>query len=116
MAASHDSSLVSLETTIALTTLSKSSIYELMGRGDFPAPVKLSARRVAWRMQDLSRWLDSRVASEIKAIRPRVVPADAQSLHAVKATLAVIEEHGGATAEERAFFEMIVAKLSESAQ
>lgn len=42
------------------TGLSKSHLYALIRRGDFPAPLKLSARAVAWRESDVMAWLDSR--------------------------------------------------------
>ena len=60
MAALHIYPLLSLEATRASTTLSKSSIYDLIGSGDFPAPVKISARRVAWKSEEVQAWLDSR--------------------------------------------------------
>ena len=44
----------------ALTGLSRSTIYEWMKRGDFPQPVKLGVRLVAWRQSDLLAWLESR--------------------------------------------------------
>lgn len=37
-------------------TLSKSTIYRLIKSGHFPAPVKISCRRVAWRKCDLDDW------------------------------------------------------------
>ena len=43
-----------------LTGLSKSSIYAWMKRGDFPQPVKLGTRLVAWRESDIAAWLESR--------------------------------------------------------
>jgi prophage regulatory protein len=42
------------------TGLSRSTLYEWMKRGDFPQPVKLGARVVAWRESDLTAWLESR--------------------------------------------------------
>jgi prophage regulatory protein len=42
------------------TGLSRSTIYEWMKRGEFPQPVKLGARLVAWRESDLTAWLESR--------------------------------------------------------
>ena len=42
------------------TGLSKSSIYEWMKRGDFPQPVKLGTRLVAWRESEIAAWLESR--------------------------------------------------------
>jgi prophage regulatory protein len=44
----------------ARTGLSRSTLYEWMKRGDFPQPVKLGARLVAWRESDVAEWLDSR--------------------------------------------------------
>ena len=41
----------------ARSGLSRSTIYAWMARGDFPKPVKLSGRMVAWREQDIDDWL-----------------------------------------------------------
>ena len=40
----------------ALTGLSRSTIYEMMERGDFPRPVRIGRRAVAWRDSDLAAW------------------------------------------------------------
>ncbi len=42
---------------------SKSSIYAWVKAGTFPAPVRLSARAVAWREEDIDRWISGRVAT-----------------------------------------------------
>ena len=44
----------------ARTGLSKSTIYAWIERGDFPQPVKLGTRLVAWRESDITAWLESR--------------------------------------------------------
>lgn len=44
----------------ARTGLSRSTLYDWMSRGEFPRPVKLGARIVAWRESDIAAWLDSR--------------------------------------------------------
>ena len=44
----------------ACTGLSRSTIYEWMKRGEFPQPVKMGARLVAWRESDVIAWLDTR--------------------------------------------------------
>ena len=44
----------------ARTGLSRSTLYDWMKRGDFPAPVRLGARLVAWRESDVTEWLESR--------------------------------------------------------
>lgn len=43
-----------------LTALKKSSIYAGVKSGTFPAPVRLSARAVAWRERDLAFWQEQR--------------------------------------------------------
>lgn len=43
----------------ALTGLSKTTLYRLMGAGEFPRPVVIAKRAVAWRAADLNRWLAS---------------------------------------------------------
>jgi len=42
------------------TGLSRSTLYDWMQRGEFPQPVKLGARLVAWRESDVVAWLESR--------------------------------------------------------
>jgi prophage regulatory protein len=42
------------------TGLSRSTIYAWMERGDFPKPVRLGTRIVAWRESDVTAWLESR--------------------------------------------------------
>ncbi|MEL6286639.1 MAG: AlpA family transcriptional regulator [Pseudomonadota bacterium] len=46
----------------ARTGLARSTIYEWVKRGDFPKPVRLGARLVAWRESDVADWLQSREA------------------------------------------------------
>lgn len=40
--------------------LGRSTIYDLVRKGDMPAPVHLSERVSAWRTSDLIEWLESR--------------------------------------------------------
>lgn len=44
----------------ARTGLSRSTLYDWMKRGEFPQPVKLGTRLVAWRESDVTAWLESR--------------------------------------------------------
>lgn len=41
----------------------KSSMYAGVKAGTFPAPVRLSARCVAWREEDIDKWISERVAT-----------------------------------------------------
>lgn len=44
--------------------LSRSTIYEMMNRGEFPRPVRIGRRAVAWREADVGEWLASREPTE----------------------------------------------------
>ena len=52
--------LMRLPEVMAATTLCKASIYRLRQRGQFPDPVDLIGRTVAWRRKDVERWLKTR--------------------------------------------------------
>lgn len=43
-----------------LTGLSRSTIYDLMAKGLFPRPVRLTAKAVAWPESAISDWLAQR--------------------------------------------------------
>ena len=57
--------LLSRQKVQSKTTLSRSSIYDMIARGEFPKPVKISGRRVAWLEASLDAWIQSRTASTI---------------------------------------------------
>jgi prophage regulatory protein len=42
--------------------LARSAIYKAIQEGRFPKPVRIGARAVAWRHQDIEAWLQSRAA------------------------------------------------------
>ena len=46
-----------LGSVLQRTTLSRSHLYNLMKRGEFPKPVRLGARSVAWRVEDIETWI-----------------------------------------------------------
>lgn len=45
------------------TGLSRSTIYEMIGRGEFPRQVQLSRRAVGWIADDVVEWIRSKVDS-----------------------------------------------------
>lgn len=47
----------------ALTGLARTTIYDLMARGQFPRPVKLTGKAVAWPESKITEWLASREAA-----------------------------------------------------
>jgi prophage regulatory protein len=46
-----------------LTGLSRSTIYQWIKDGEFPRPVKLGARAVGWRENDVLAWIKARETS-----------------------------------------------------
>jgi prophage regulatory protein len=52
--------LLTLRDVMKVTTLSKGSVYRLVGKGRFPAPIKLSDERIAWRVSVIARWMSER--------------------------------------------------------
>ncbi len=49
-----------INSVVRMTGLGRSTIYRLMAAELFPAPVRLTARVVAWRRVDLERWGEAR--------------------------------------------------------
>ena len=49
-----------LRTVRQITSLSTSTLYAMMARGEFPRPLRLGKRAVGWREADLRDWLESR--------------------------------------------------------
>jgi prophage regulatory protein len=43
--------------------LGRSAIYQKVKAGEFPAPVSLGARAVAWTSDSISEWMDERIAA-----------------------------------------------------
>ncbi len=43
-----------------MTGLSRSTIYDMMAKGEFPRPVRLTAKAVAWPETAIADWLASR--------------------------------------------------------
>jgi prophage regulatory protein len=54
-----DNALVRLEIlhSFRLVPFSSSTIWRKVRKGEFPAPIKISAGVTAWRVADLKRWL-----------------------------------------------------------
>ncbi|AUB82719.1 helix-turn-helix transcriptional regulator [Candidatus Thiodictyon syntrophicum] len=40
-----------------LTSLGRSTIYEMIKKGHFPAQKKISTRRVGWLLEDVENWI-----------------------------------------------------------
>lgn len=46
-----------------LTGLARSTIYSLIAKGQFPRPVRLTGKAVAWPESKITEWLASRAAA-----------------------------------------------------
>lgn len=46
-----------------ITNLATSTLYRDIARGDFPRPVLLTGRAVAWRASEVEQWLNDRQIS-----------------------------------------------------
>ena len=49
-----------LPSVVLRTTLSRSHLYALMKEGKFPKPIKLGARSVGWRVDEVEAWIAAR--------------------------------------------------------
>jgi prophage regulatory protein len=58
--------LLRLPEVESMVGLRKSSIYEQVKRGDFPAPVKLSRRAVCWPASSIDSWIADRIKGSSK--------------------------------------------------
>ncbi len=52
--------IIKIPEVIEMTGLSKSTIYVLISRGEFPAQLKLSERASGWTLSSVEDWIDSR--------------------------------------------------------
>ncbi len=53
--------LLRLPMVMRITGLARSTIYKLISQNQFPVPVKLSKRAVAWLQSEIESWVSSRV-------------------------------------------------------
>lgn len=55
-----DASLLRLQDVIQRVRLSRTEIYRRVANGSFPKAYSLGSRAVAWRADEISRWIDER--------------------------------------------------------
>lgn len=53
--------LLSVSTVTEQTSFSRAHIYEMVKRGEFPRPIKISANRIAWPASRVSAWIASKM-------------------------------------------------------
>jgi prophage regulatory protein len=44
------------------TSLSRAFIYDLINRGGFPKPIRLSPNRIAWPQSAVAKWIATKIA------------------------------------------------------
>lgn len=52
--------LLRLPEVLRRTGRSRAGIYDLMSRGEFPLPVRVGAKAVAWKLSSVQAWIESR--------------------------------------------------------
>lgn len=57
----HEPTLLRRPQVQQRTGLSRSTLYQYIKDGDFPAPIPLGTRAVAWLESDVSAWITARV-------------------------------------------------------
>lgn len=59
--------LMSATEVAQVTSLSRAGIYRLVESGGFPAPARIGPQRVAWPEQEVSAWVNERLAARVAA-------------------------------------------------
>ena len=54
------SQVLKLKDVVAITSLSRSTIYRLASSGEFPRPIKLACHASGWLREDVENWLNVR--------------------------------------------------------
>lgn len=61
-------SLMRLPEVERRTGLKRSAIYKRIDSGEFPAPVKITNKTVAWPASEVSRWIDARITASRQGV------------------------------------------------
>ncbi len=54
---------IRLPEVLYTTGLSRSTVYEMMSRKQFPVQVSLGGKNVAWLVSEVEQWMDERIAN-----------------------------------------------------
>lgn len=60
--------LMKINALVASTKMSRSQIYALIQKGEFPKPIKLSERSSAWVESEIQEWIDIRIVLRNKEV------------------------------------------------
>ena len=59
-------SILRIKDVMQITTLSRTTLYRLIGRGDFPQPLKLGPNARGWRQSEVEAWVENLDRSNIR--------------------------------------------------
>lgn len=59
--------LLRIKSVLSVTGLSRSTLYDKISVGEFPAPIRLGARSVAWLSDEVALWIDERISASRQA-------------------------------------------------
>ena len=73
-----EAAIIRCPDVLRLVGLSKATLYRLVRKGEFPAPVKLASRAVGWKLTDVRAWVASRESTfaEVGRAQIRHLPHD----------------------------------------
>jgi prophage regulatory protein len=54
--------ILRLPQVLKITGLKRSSLYEKISKGEFPAPIKLGTRASGWIEEEVNNWISSRIS------------------------------------------------------
>lgn len=60
-------SLLPIRSVQAQTNLGRTKIYELIRKGEFPAPIKLGARTARWPAAVIDAWIQKKIDAQASA-------------------------------------------------
>jgi len=60
--------ILRLPEVIALTGMSRSTIYVWMNKGEFPVSISLGARSVGWIEHEVEEWIQSKIKKSRESI------------------------------------------------
>lgn len=61
-----NNTLITLDEVKSMTTLSRSTLYQLMADGDFPKSIPITGKRVAWLQREVQAWIDARINTKLQ--------------------------------------------------
>lgn len=68
------SKIIRIKQVSELTGLARSTIYDLIDAGRFPRQVKLGARSVGWRIEDIEAWIAARPTVQKRKLAEKGLP------------------------------------------